>query len=69
MKVNGKFIHSRMYDMGIKTKKDFLTKINMHSDTFLKKLKGERDWKLDELWRLSQALDCEISELLIKGES
>ena len=64
MTINQKFIISRMYDLEIKNKKELLEKLNMSSDTYNKKMKGDRDWKLNELWKLSQILDCEVQELL-----
>lgn len=68
MKVNRKFIEKRMIDVDIKSKKELLEKIKMQHDTFNKKISGLRDWKLNELWMLSQVLDCEISDMLIKKE-
>lgn len=68
MKVNERFVKIRMIDMGLKTKNELLEKINIAPDTFNKKLKGDRDWKLNELWKLSQVLDCEVQELLIIKE-
>lgn len=69
MKVNEEFIKIRMIKMGIKTKKSFLKQIGMHQTTYDKKIEGKKaDFKLKELWKISQTLDCEIEELLIKEE-
>lgn len=68
MKVSKKYVDDRMFDVRIKTRQELLKKLDMHSDTFNKKMSGEREWKLNELWKLSQVLDCEISDLLYLEE-
>ena len=66
MRVNKEYVEDRMFDVRIRTKKEFLKKINMQPDTYNKKMAGRRDWKLYELWMISQVLDCEVQDLLIK---
>ncbi len=66
MRVNKEYVEDRMFDVRIRTKKELLEKINMQPDTYNKKMAGLRDWKLHELWRMSQVLECEIQDLLIK---
>ena len=69
MKINQEFIKIRMIKMGIKTKKEFLKRINMHQTTFDKKVIGEKaDFKLKELWLISQTLDCEIEDLILHNK-
>lgn len=66
--INKKYIHNRLYEMGIFTKKEFFSRLGMQSDTYNKKMAGVSDWKLSELKTMSQVLKCDVQNLIIKEE-
>jgi len=59
----GKAIHSHMWDRHI-TQTAMAPRLGMTQSGLSKKLRGDRPWTLEELYRAADALGCEVEELL-----
>ena len=64
----GKRIHSRMWDRHI-TQTAMAPRLGMTQSGLSKKLRGDRPWTLDELYRAADALGCTLEELLPRMDS
>ena len=62
----GKAIHLHMWDLHI-TQTSLAPKLGMTQSGLSKKLRGDRPWTLDELYRAAAALDCNVVDLLPSG--
>jgi transcriptional regulator with XRE-family HTH domain len=64
----GKAIHSHMWDRHI-TQTAMAPRLGMTQSGLSKKLRGDRPWTLDELYRAADALGCPLDELLPRRDS
>ena len=62
--IRNKFIEDEMYKLKI-SKAEMARRIKMKSDmTLIRRLRGDSDWKVIELVRISKELKCSITNLI-----